>query len=415
MLDVTDTFFSKEVPLGQKPGRLYLGVCLHGARLTLAEIRLSEILLLAGQKMLDAHGAAAEPYLTLVDYFSATRELAGMRRYLEDDVTTRVSNPDKSTGYPRRRTPLKLGELTSRISSSEIGRTLTHLASPFDPSMDSTDGRARIAAKLQAGEKLPSRELPFDVVLATSMLQVGVDVQRLGLMLIVGQPKNTAEYIQASSRVGREASKPGLVVTLANRSRPRDMAHYEQFQHYHDTFYANVEALSVTPFSEASLERGLTGLIVSAARVIDAATTDASLSPDTTTGAGRIVQRRPALDALVAKLVARVAQAGDDDAAKLAHSKLVFRLDEWTERSDANGGALTYARKTLPKQFVTPLLVSPEDTIGSEGDRIFQVANSMREVQPEIDLLVSPFPGKLAEPVGAATPKWTFTPKKDAK
>lgn len=416
VLTVSDTFFSKEVPLEQEPGRLYLGVCLHGARLTLAEIRLSEILLLAGQKLFDAHGAAAEPYLTLVDYFSATRELAGMRRYLEDDVTTRVGNPDKSTGYPRRRTPLELGELTSRISSSEIGRTLTHLATPFDAEHDTTHGRAAITARRAAGEDVPWRDRPFDVVLATSMLQVGVDVPRLGLMLIVGQPKNTAEYIQASSRVGREASKPGLVVTLANRSRPRDMAHYEQFEHYHDTFYANVEALSVTPFSEASMERGLTGLIVSAARVMDAtAATDVSLSPDSTTGAGRVVPRRPALDALVAKLVARVAQAGGDEAAKLAHSKLVFRLDEWTERSDAQGGALTYARKTLPKQMVAPLLVSPEDSISEEGDRVFQVANSMREVQPEIDLLVSPFPDKLAEPVGAATPKWTFTPKKDAK
>jgi hypothetical protein len=416
VLSVSDTFFSKEVSLAEQPGRLYLGVCLHGARLTLAEIRLSEILLLAGQRLFDAHGSAAEPYLTLVDYFSATRELAGMRRYLEDDVTTRVSNPERSSGYPRRRTPLRIGELTSRISSSEIGRTLTHLASPFDASLDTTVGRAAIAAKLKAGEQLPNRELPFDVVLATSMLQVGVDVQRLGLMLIVGQPKNTAEYIQASSRVGRESSKPGLVVTLANRSRPRDMAHYEQFEHYHDTFYANVEALSVTPFSEAALERGLTGLIVSAARVMDAAAkSDVSLSPDVVAGAGRITHRRLPVDALVGKLVARVAQAGGDEAASLTESKLVLRLDEWTERADQFGGALTYARKSLPKQHIERLLVSPEDSIGEDGDRLFQVANSMREVQPEIDLLVSPFPGKLAEPVTASTPKWTFTPKKDAK
>lgn len=416
VLSVSDTFFSKEVPLDEAPGRKYLGVCLHGARLTLAEIRLSEILLLAAQKLFDEHGAAAEPYLTLVDYFSATRELAGMRRYLEDDVTTRVSNPDKTSGYPRRRTPLKIGELTSRISSQEIGRTLTHLASPFDAAIDTTSGRAVIAAKLKAGEKLPGRELPFDVVLATSMLQVGVDVPRLGLMLIVGQPKNTAEYIQASSRVGRESAKPGLVVTLANRSRPRDIAHYEQFEHYHDTFYANVEALSVTPFSDASLERGLTGLIVSAARVIDSTVPlDSSLSPEVSTGAGRVAHRRSAIDALVEKLVARVAQAGGDDAAAQTESKIVLRLDEWTERSDAQGGALTYARKTLPKQNVTPLLVSPEDSIGEDGDRLFQVANSMREVQPEIDLLVSPFPGKLAEAVTASTPKWTFTPTKGAK
>lgn len=418
VLSVSDTFFSKEVPLDEAPGRRYLGVCLHGARLTLAEIRLSEILLLAGQKLFDEHGAAAEPYLTLVDYFSATRELAGMRRYLEDDVTTRVSSPDKTTGYPRRRTPLKLGELTSRISSSEIGKTLTHLASPFDPDVDTTAGRTVIAAKLKAGGELAPRELPYDVVLATSMLQVGVDVPRLGLMMIVGQPKNTAEYIQASSRVGRDGAKPGLVVTLANRARPRDMAHYEQFEHYHDTFYANVEALSVTPFSEAALERGLTGLIVSVARVIDATEPTAqSLSAEADTGAGRIAVRRATVDALVDKLVARVDIAADADAASSMKSKIVLRLDKWTDRATATSGALTYSRKTLPNQIIEQLLISPEDSIGDEGERLFQVANSMREVQPEIDLLVSPFPGKLAEPVTATTPKWAFTvkAKKDAK
>ena len=106
------------------------------------------------------------------------------------------------------------------------------------------------------------------------MLQVGVDVQRLGLMLVVGQPKNTAEYIQASSRVGRDPERPGLVVTLGNWARPRDLAHYEQFRHYHETFYSQVEALSVTPYSPTSLERGLDGLLVSAARVMQAPVAD---------------------------------------------------------------------------------------------------------------------------------------------
>ena len=146
--------------------------------------------------------------------------------------------------------------------------------------------------------------MPFDVVLATSMLQVGVDVPRLGLMLVVGQPKNTAEYIQASSRVGREASKPGLVVTLANRSRPRDMAHYEQFEHYHDTFYAHVEALSVTPFSDAALERGLTGVTgVGGAR---ADQRNEPLALARRTGLGRSLQRRPFVDTLVDRLVTRI-------------------------------------------------------------------------------------------------------------
>lgn len=420
VLSVSDTFFSEEVPITPKdPGRLYVGVCAHGARLTLAEIRVSEILLLAGQKLFDEYGEAAEPYMTLVDYFSATRELAGMRRYLEDDVTTRISNPDKASGYPRRASNgLRIGELTSRISSSEIAQTLTGLAVPFDPEKDTTAGKAEVRKQIElaskAGKNLPSRDWAYDVVLATSMLQVGVDVPRLGLMLIVGQPKNTAEYIQASSRVGREANKPGLVVALSNRSRPRDMAHYEQFENYHDTFYANVEALSVTPFSDASMERGLTGLIVSAARVADAPNGTSSLSPETSLGAGKIVSRRDVVDKLVTKLTARISQAaGADDAKEAglnATSKMILRIDKWIEQADLTDGGLTYHRKSLPQQIVTPLLISPEDEIGDDGSKLFQVANSMREVQPEIDLLVSPL--QLAEPKSAVASKWTFPEKK---
>jgi len=421
VLSVTDTFFSKEEPItAAKPGRRYVGVCAHGARLTLAEIRVSEILLLAGQKLFDEHGEAAEPYATLVDYFSATRELAGMRRYLEDDIVTRTSNPDKDSGYPRRGSSgLRIGELTSRISSSDISDTLTRLGVPFDPVLDTTQAKQqyaiRAAAAKAAGKKLKSREsLPYDVVLATSMLQVGVDVPRLGLMLVVGQPKNTAEYIQASSRVGREASKPGLVVTLANRSRPRDMAHYEQFQHYHETFYAHVEALSVTPFSDAALERGLTGLLVSAARVADQRNSP-SLSSET--GAGAITIRRPFVDALIDRLVARitVASGGDHAVAQAAKGKLILRLDKWSDQADLWAGGLSYQKDTVPGgQIVSPLLVSPETVVPDEDTRLFQVANSMREVQPEINLLVTPFIGKLAEPMTVAAPKWVFS-KREAK
>src|SRR5207245_5365527 len=110
---------------------------------------------------------------------------------------------------------------------------------------------------------------PIDVVLATSMLQVGVDVARFGLMVVTGQPKNTAEYIQASSRVGRETARPGLVVTLYNWSRPRDLAHFEDFAHYHATFYRQVEALSVTPYARRALDRGTAALVVAAVRHAD--------------------------------------------------------------------------------------------------------------------------------------------------
>jgi hypothetical protein len=412
VLDVRDTFYSKEVPVtDEAPGRMYLGVCAHGIRLTLAEIRLSEVLLLAGQKQLDTHGDAADPYLTTVCYFSATRELAGMRRYLDDDVTVRVTG--NTEPFPRRTTDfarLNIGELTSRISSEEISKTLDRLGLPFTGEHWSTRGKLALAKASREARDTnktppPWPERPYDVVLATSMLQVGVDVPRLGLMLVVGQPKNTAEYIQASSRVGRDPDKPGLVVSLANWARPRDMAHFEQFRHYHETFYAQVEALSVTPYSETAMERGLMGVLVSVSRVADVRRGQ-SLSPEQ--GAGEILGKMPIVHGLIDQLGERAMRAADDpDAAIRLRDKLVQRMDRWHDKAADNKGALVYER--VPKgQVFWPLLISPEDTVPSVADRVFVVANSMREVQPEINLLVSPSPDRLAFKEPIDSPEWTI-------
>jgi len=410
VLDVRDTFFSKEKKVtDEDPGRKYVGVCAHGIRLTLAEIRMSEVLLLAGQKLLDEHGDPADPYLTTVGYFSATRELAGMRRYLDDDVTMRVAG--KTEPFPRRTNDfwrLNIGELTSRISAEEISRTLDCLALPFSSERWSTRGKAaytKAYREAMEAKKTPpsSPDRPYDVVLATSMLQVGVDMPRLGLMLVVGQPKNTAEYIQASSRVGRDAQKPGLVVSLANWSRPRDMAHFEQFRHYHETFYAQVEALSVTPYSETAMERGLMGVLVSAARVADARM-GASLSPEK--GAGDVLEKMSTVQALIDELADRAMRAADDPVeAKRMRDKLVQRLDRWRDKAADTKGALVYER--VPKnQVFWPLLISPEATVPSVADRVFVVANSMREVQPELNLLVSPSADRLAFKEPTDSPSW---------
>ena len=420
VLDVADTFFSQEIPIDDaNPGRRYIGVSAQGVRLSSAEIRVSEVLLSAGQLLIDRAGAAADPYMTLVGYFNATRELAGMARYVADDVQNRVKRPRRDSGFPVRRGTtfglLKIGELTSRIASSEIGTTLDRLGLEFDPGYDTTEAAQRRIADTKAGKKVAGRaegDSPFDVVLATSMLQVGVDVQRLGLMLVVGQPKNTAEYIQASSRVGRDSSaRPGLVVSLGNWARPRDLAHFEQFRHYHETFYAQVEALSVTPFSPTSLERGIDGLLVSAVRVVQAAVTD-GLSPER--DAGRIKTQHAAAAAVIGKLERRIAAAAlDATITKQAHDMLVNRLDRWNERAKSAGGehkTLVYERTGEGGKYL-PLLISPENKKAAAGDgreAPFVVANSMREVQPEINLLVSPISERLFARTPGNVPDWTL-------
>lgn len=425
VLDVGDTFFSRDLSIdAAHPGRRYLAISAQGVRLSSAEIRVAEVLLSAGQLLFDVAGAAADPYMTLVGYFNATRELAGMARYVSDDVQTRVKRPRLGSGFPPRNGTnfgfLNVGELTSRIASAEIGRNLDQLGLEFDPAHDSTAGlRTRLEAR-DAGKKLPDRKTqPFDVVLATSMLQVGVDVQRLGLMLVVGQPKNTAEYIQASSRVGRDASaRPGLVVTLGNWARPRDLAHFEQMRHYHETFYRQVEALSVTPYSATSLDRGIDGILVSAVRVAQAAVGDDGLSPER--NAGRITAQKTAVESLVDRLKERIESAtrGDPVATNRAHQLLVYKIDRWTHR--------TAAAKAMHKQLVyervgdgdtfLPLIISPESSRAGSGradEAPFVIANSMREVQPEINILVSPVKERLFSRPPDGAPDWAFPAEDD--
>ena len=135
-------------------------------------------------------------------------------------------------------------ELTSRVSTDEVAAAKARLERPFDAA---------------GGD-------PVDVALATNMISVGLDITRLGLMLVQGQPKTAAEYIQATSRVGRRIDKPGLVVTVLNLHKPRDRAHYESFRLFHRTFYRAVEATSVTPWAARALDRSLAAVVVAVAR-----------------------------------------------------------------------------------------------------------------------------------------------------
>jgi hypothetical protein len=423
VIDSSDTFFSREMPVGpDAPGRRYVGLSTTGVKLTTAEIQVAEALMAGAQLLLDRAGEAADPYMTLVGYFSATRELAGMARYVQDDIQTALFKGRPGSKLPSRLGTdygsVNLGELTSRISSGEITKTLDDMAQPFDPAIDSTQAREAARATRAAGGKPPTRDTnPFDVVLATSMLQVGVDVTRLGLMLMVGQPKMTAEYIQASSRVGRDGKRPGLVVTLGNWARPRDLAHYEQFRHFHETFYSRVEPLSVTPFSVTSLERGLEGVLISAARVLQAAQA-AGLSPEK--DAFRVETERPFMERLIDALGARIGKATDssDGSAEYARLRLINRLGVWEARHrELTEKQLVLAYERFADATRYGALIRSAESIrsreGTIGGAPFVVANSMREVQPEINLLVSPNPERLFYREPAGSPNWEAQPSRE--
>ncbi|WP_051392741.1 DISARM system helicase DrmA [Glycomyces arizonensis] len=414
VLDVEDTFFSKQDPVTEAtPGRRYLGLCAHGVRLKQAEIRLWDTLLVAGQALFDRHGASADPYMTPVGYFNAIRELAGMRRYLDDDVSLRASR--SRDGFPKRLAKgetLKITELTSRIPSKEIAGTLADLETGFDPECDTTARkrgwraelgearRERRPADLRA-EQLAERERNrprTGAVLATSMLQVGVDVSRFGLMVVTGQPKNTAEYIQASSRVGRDAARPGLVVALYNWTRPRDLDHFEGFYHYHDSFYRQVEALSVTPFTRQSLWRGATGALVAAIRQGDLA-----WSPNA--AAARFDRDDWHVRDVVDTLAERAGDVAGAEGAYLAERAEAL-FNEW--ETEQARGALHY--KPGMSQTNRNGLLEAAD--GSEW-RTRTVANSMRETEGEAKLLFPPAAELLALP--PKPPAWTAaqTPDED--
>lgn len=366
VLDAGETFFAHETPPSQAaPGRLYVGVCARGQRLKAAEARMSVSILAAAQKVFDLYGEAADPYMTMLDYFSSLRELAGMRRLVDDDVRQRLSMA-ATRGLGKRSTSLTVKELTSRMSSSEIPKTLDGLTVGFTPGARS------------------SFNGPFDVVLATNMVSVGVDVPRLGLMMVVGQPKSTAEYIQATSRIGREGNKPGIVFTLYNWARPRDLSHYERFEFDHATFYRQVEPLSLTPFSSRSLDRALTAIIVGIVRHENAhLPLGMSLNPDEAAQMAPLVER--SVRAVVDVIERRAAHVHPDPrVAAEVRRRADELLDIWLDRQRSalrHQAPLSYGGGAKRKA----LLERP----GRRRWGRWSAPNSLRETEHNVNLLLA--------------------------
>ena len=356
-LSADDTFFARRRPVDHTPGRRYVGICAQGVRTKSVAIRVFVAQLAAAQHLYETYGASelTDPYMTLVGYFNSLRDLGGMRRLVEDDVSTRLLRADRR-GLATRRIG-EPAELTSRMASDAIPDILEKLDITF-------------------GRRPKGAPRPIDVLLATNMIAVGVDVSRLGVMVVNNQPKSTAEYIQATSRVGRRA--PGLVFTLLNWARPRDLSHYETFESFHATIYQHVEALSVTPFADRALDRGLTGVLASLVRNLR---TDynANRGAQWVDRRGEVVSHAVASLALRAEDVTRNRHIANE-----VRARLDTRLDYWEQKRKAPGAVLGY-RAARRQGDVAPLLLEPD----SGPWRLMTCPTSLREVEPPIRLILT--------------------------
>jgi hypothetical protein len=368
-LDVGDNFFSRQrQPSQLAPGRKYVAVCAPGRRLKVVLIRVYLAYLLAAQVLYEKYGRHADPWMTLVGYFNSMRELGGMKRLVDDDIRSRLAR-GSDRGLANR--VLRVTEeLTSRKASTDIPIVLDHLEVPFDPVVEAERQNRR-----KAGQRVDGRP-PIDVLLATNMVSVGVDVRRLGLMVVAGQPKTTAEYIQATSRVGRSA--PGLVCTVLNWARPRDLSHFEQFEHYHATFYQQVEALSVTPFAPRAIDRGLSALLVSLVRL-------ASPEYNANEAASTVDRDHPLVKSAVETITRRaweISQRADIRAE--VEARLKRRLDDWADEAanTVGGRRLGYQQK---RDGVTVGLL---ETPGAARWAPFTCLTSLRDVEPTSSLIL---------------------------
>ncbi|RKI31940.1 DNA/RNA helicase, partial [Corallococcus sp. AB004] len=330
-------------------GRLYVGASTAGRspKFTLQAACAALLQRAAPEEGIFPTDAERDPYWTLLAYFNSMRELGGAHVMMLDDVNDSMTVYSRSHGCNTRERIEEPLELTSRVPSSEIPDTLARLE-----------------------KSLPRQDV--SVVLATNMISVGVDIPRLGLMVINGQPKSMAEYIQASSRVGR-GNIPGLIVTVYNAGRARDRAHYESFRTWHQSLYREVEATSVTPFAPRARDKALHAALVALARhLVPGMGNDAELTDE----------RREELEPYAQALYER-AEACDPYEAEETWEHLVKLLDMWEGR----GPLGDYWNDYKPAQS---LLVSAEKvaevraTSGNWNHAALATPNSMREVEPSV-------------------------------
>jgi hypothetical protein len=338
-INADDSGFAVQDP--EAPGRIYVGVTTAGrsAKFTLQAVA-SSLLQSAGSGLSED---GLDHYWTMVSYFNSLRELGGAVVLMQDDVSDSIA----AQAARRNETKRPVGppeELTSRRTQEEVREMLERL-------------------KIRAGH-----DGVLDIVLATNMLSVGVDIPRLGLMVVHGQPKGISEYIQATSRVGR-GNVPGLIVAVLNNAKPRDRSHYESFTTWHETLYRDVEATSVTPFAPRARDRGLPAVLVSLVR---------HLVPDMLEDPPEI---RPEMDKDIENIIENIVCRSNsiDPGEKGVARELQALLDTWINR---NPSYYWHMYKPLESLLQDAERAASLRALGKSEGRAWPTLNNLRSVEP---------------------------------
>lgn len=352
-LEISDSFFAKENP--DAPGRVYVGVFASAAPSFVTAMVRALSALFQWCKSTPLPSGATEstrdPYWTILQYFNSLRELGHAATLVEADIPEYMWAIASRSRLPKKfcRNLGSPVELTSRRTAEEIPEILERLTVRYPRT--SEDGPR-----------------PLDTLLATNMISVGVDVGRLGLMVVVGQPKTTSEYIQASSRVGRSRSAPGLVVTMYNSGKPRDRSHYEHYRAYHAAFYKYVEPTSVTPYSLPVLERALHAVLVVLTRHFAGLRTPDDINPT-----------EQSITQIISYIDERCKRVDSEHASALL-DKLQNLLKEWNDIRPSEWG------KFGPPPSSRPLMYPAGSEPLEEWDEsAWPTLTSMRNVDVECD------------------------------
>lgn len=241
-LDINDNFYStilvdeNDDPM---PGRKYVGVYTTTQGLLQTQVQIFSSLLIASNEFPEEE---RDPYWTILSFYNRINDIGKALTLTQQDIPNTMEHFYRKRNSLKRRnySNLNVKELTSRMHSSSLSREITELKTSYG-----------------------TRDNINDITLASNIIEVGIDIDRLSLMTIVGQPKTTSQYIQVSGRVGRRVTeRPGLVVVMYDNNNSNDKSHYEHFIEYHQKLYAQVEESSITPFSQFALRRGLPAVII---------------------------------------------------------------------------------------------------------------------------------------------------------